>query len=164
VPHPRPGVDYPESWSELRDWFPDDAVCLAYLERLRWPAGFVCPGCEGEHGWRMGDGLYRRPHPEHCQRPTGEQAKEKIRPISILSGLRPIPSTRLAGEKPACFHRPGGGRCGHPRAPWRAAALPCFVRRKSSRGNGLWRGGWLSGKTAVGRFRPVNYHVQRRRS
>jgi transposase-like protein len=59
VPHPRPGVDYPESWSELLDWFPDEAACLAYLERLRWPAGFVCPGCEGEHGWRMGDGLYR---------------------------------------------------------------------------------------------------------
>jgi len=59
VPHPRPGVDYPESWSELLDWIPDEAACLAYLERLRWPAGFVCPGCEGEHGWRMGDGLYR---------------------------------------------------------------------------------------------------------
>jgi transposase-like protein len=59
VPHPRPGVDYPESWSELLDWFPDEAACLAYLERLRWPAGFLCPGCEGEHGWRMGDGLYR---------------------------------------------------------------------------------------------------------
>jgi len=52
VPHPRPGLDYPESWSELLDWFPDDAACLAYLERLRWPAGFVCPGCEGEHGCR----------------------------------------------------------------------------------------------------------------
>lgn len=27
------------------DWFPDDASCLAYLERLRWPQGFVCPRC-----------------------------------------------------------------------------------------------------------------------
>ncbi len=57
--HPRPGVDYPESWSELLAWFPDEAACLACLERLRWPAGFVCPGCGGGHGWRMGDGLYR---------------------------------------------------------------------------------------------------------
>jgi len=25
--------------------FPDKAACLAYLERLRWPNGFVCPAC-----------------------------------------------------------------------------------------------------------------------
>lgn len=27
------------------DWFPDEAACFAYLEQLRWPAGFVCPRC-----------------------------------------------------------------------------------------------------------------------
>jgi transposase-like protein len=27
------------------DWFPDEAACLRYLERLRWPDGFVCPHC-----------------------------------------------------------------------------------------------------------------------
>jgi len=42
--HPVAGVDYPESWRELLVWFPDDAACLGYLERLRWPDGFVCPG------------------------------------------------------------------------------------------------------------------------
>jgi transposase-like protein len=31
------------------DWFPDEAACLRYLERLRWPDGFVCPHC-GEPG------------------------------------------------------------------------------------------------------------------
>jgi len=25
--------------------YPDDAACAAYLERLRWPTGFVCPKC-----------------------------------------------------------------------------------------------------------------------
>lgn len=59
MPHPRPGVDYPESWRELLAWFPDGAACLAYLERLRWPEGFICPGCGGAKGWRMGDGLFR---------------------------------------------------------------------------------------------------------
>lgn len=59
MPHPLPGVDYPQSWRELLAWFPDDAACVAYLERLRWPAGFVCPACGGGHGWRMGDGLVR---------------------------------------------------------------------------------------------------------
>jgi hypothetical protein len=54
-----PGVDYPQSWRELLTWFPDDAACLAYLERLRWPLGFVCPACGGIESWRMGDGLLR---------------------------------------------------------------------------------------------------------
>lgn len=26
--------------------FRDDAACLAYLKRLRWPNGFICPRCE----------------------------------------------------------------------------------------------------------------------
>jgi transposase-like protein len=43
----------------LLAWFPEDAACLAYLERLRWPEGFVCPACRGGTGWRMGDGLVR---------------------------------------------------------------------------------------------------------
>jgi hypothetical protein len=59
MPHPVPGVDYPESWRELLAWFPDEPACLAYLERLRWPAGFVCPACGGGQGWRMRDGLVR---------------------------------------------------------------------------------------------------------
>jgi transposase-like protein len=27
------------------DWFGSEEACLAYLERLRWPQGFVCPSC-----------------------------------------------------------------------------------------------------------------------
>jgi hypothetical protein len=26
--------------------FPDDAACAAYLVKLRWPEGFVCPACK----------------------------------------------------------------------------------------------------------------------
>ena len=26
--------------------FPDDKACAVYLERLRWPEGFICPACE----------------------------------------------------------------------------------------------------------------------
>lgn len=25
--------------------FPDDKACAVYLEKLRWPDGFVCPAC-----------------------------------------------------------------------------------------------------------------------
>lgn len=30
--------------------------CVAYLERLRWPSGFRCPGCAGQKGWRLDEG------------------------------------------------------------------------------------------------------------
>jgi transposase-like protein len=43
------GRDYPRTWDQFMDWFPDEGACLRYLERLRWPDGFVCPQC-GEPG------------------------------------------------------------------------------------------------------------------
>ena len=42
---PTAGKDYPQSWNEFLDWFSTEDDCLAYLERLRWGAGFVCPKC-----------------------------------------------------------------------------------------------------------------------
>jgi transposase-like protein len=51
--HPVGGVDYPRTFQEFRDWFPDDDACLDYLEGLRWPDGFVCPVCDGRDGWRI---------------------------------------------------------------------------------------------------------------
>ena len=55
------GVDYPSNWHELLAWFPDDAACLRYLEKLRWRDGFVCRFCAVVDGgwWQMGDGLRR---------------------------------------------------------------------------------------------------------
>jgi hypothetical protein len=52
------GVDYPRTFQEFREWFPDDASCLAYLERLRWPEGFVCPRCLNAKGWRVKSGSW----------------------------------------------------------------------------------------------------------
>lgn len=42
---PEAGKDYPRTWSEFLDWFGSEEACLSYLERLRWPQGFVCPSC-----------------------------------------------------------------------------------------------------------------------
>jgi transposase-like protein len=42
---PQGGKDYPRKWTEFLDWFPTEEACLAYLERLRWSNGFVCPKC-----------------------------------------------------------------------------------------------------------------------
>jgi transposase-like protein len=61
VERPRAGIEYPRYWHELLAWFPDDAACLRYLERLRWADGFACRFC-GEVGggwWQMADGVRR---------------------------------------------------------------------------------------------------------
>lgn len=65
---PLAGRDYPRGFDELRRWFPDDAACLAYLERLRWRSGFVCPAC-GALGtpWRQSRGRLTCPA---CRRQT----------------------------------------------------------------------------------------------
>jgi transposase-like protein len=42
---PVAGRDYPADWSQFQDFFPDEAACLRYLERLSWPHGFLCPAC-----------------------------------------------------------------------------------------------------------------------
>lgn len=39
------GRDYPSPRQDFAARFSDDAACGAYLEQLRWPAGFVCPAC-----------------------------------------------------------------------------------------------------------------------
>lgn len=54
----RAGTDYPGSWASLRNWFTEEASCRAYLERLRWGHGFVCPHCSSPKGWRTVDGRY----------------------------------------------------------------------------------------------------------
>lgn len=53
---PRAGEHYPSSVGDFQAWFRTDADCLDYLEWLRWPDGFVCPACNGDFGWRLGDG------------------------------------------------------------------------------------------------------------
>lgn len=44
--HPIPGVDYPRTMQEFDDRFPNEDACQAYVLRLRWPDGFVCPKCQ----------------------------------------------------------------------------------------------------------------------
>jgi len=53
---PRAGRDYPGSTGEFQSWFATDADCLDYLDWLRWPEGFACPGCGHLGGWAIVDG------------------------------------------------------------------------------------------------------------
>jgi ribosomal protein L37AE/L43A len=53
--NPRADEQYPGTWREFRAWFGEETSCIAYLEQLRWKAGFRCPECEGGKGWRLAD-------------------------------------------------------------------------------------------------------------
>jgi hypothetical protein len=37
--------------AEFQRRFPTYAACGECLAAVRWPGGFVCPGCD--HGWRL---------------------------------------------------------------------------------------------------------------
>jgi hypothetical protein len=52
------GRDYPRTYQEFRSWFPSEAACREYLQRLRWPVGVLCPECGCSSGWRTGRGLW----------------------------------------------------------------------------------------------------------
>jgi len=43
---------------QLEERFATDEACRDYLASLRWPEGFVCPGCAGTEAWRMRRGLW----------------------------------------------------------------------------------------------------------
>lgn len=42
---PTAGVDYPKNWNEFMDWFSNEEDCIAYLEKVKWKDGFICPSC-----------------------------------------------------------------------------------------------------------------------
>lgn len=43
--------DYPRTVLEMERRFATEEDCREYLTHLRWPAGFVCPACQGKVGW-----------------------------------------------------------------------------------------------------------------
>ena len=49
---------YPRTLIEFEKQFATEEACRLYLEQLRWPDGFRCPGCGGAEAWRMGRGLW----------------------------------------------------------------------------------------------------------
>jgi len=63
---PVAGRDYPRTWDQFLDWFPDDESCRHYLQGIRWKQGFVCPGC-GEAGVAF-QGSRGRWICRHCRR------------------------------------------------------------------------------------------------
>jgi transposase-like protein len=74
------GRDYPRTYRELVETFPDDAACAAWLGQLRWPDGFVCPKC-GAAGepWRQSRGRLVCPACRHQGTVTAGTILEKTR-------------------------------------------------------------------------------------
>ena len=52
------GESFPQTVVELDRLFPDEGACRAYLARLRWPEGFVCPRCQGQDSWQASRGRW----------------------------------------------------------------------------------------------------------
>lgn len=69
--HPIGGVDYPQTLGEFDEWFSSEATCIEFLFRVRWPKGFVCPGCGASAAWRTTRGQFRC---SQCQRQTSATA------------------------------------------------------------------------------------------
>ena len=71
--HPVSGVDYPGTFQKFDEWFNTETACLDYITKIRWPKGFICPGCgfAAEKPSLMGRGLFlcRR-----CKRQTSVTA------------------------------------------------------------------------------------------
>jgi len=40
------GLDYPNTYRSFVEMFPDDVACAAYLVKLSWTEGFICPACK----------------------------------------------------------------------------------------------------------------------
>ena len=49
---------YPRTLMEFEKQFATEEACRLYLERLRWPDGFLCSRCGSADAWRMGRGLW----------------------------------------------------------------------------------------------------------
>ncbi len=51
--------NYPRTIEEFERRFSTEQACRAFIEALRWPGGFRCPGCQGEAAAMVRDGLYQ---------------------------------------------------------------------------------------------------------
>ncbi|NIA15739.1 MAG: hypothetical protein GWP08_16870 [Nitrospiraceae bacterium] len=65
------GRDYPRTLGEFDEWFWSESACIDFLLRVRWPRGFVCPGCGATASWRTARGPFRC---SPCQKETSGTA------------------------------------------------------------------------------------------
>jgi len=73
-------LDFPPTYREFVERFPNNTACATYLEQLRWPTGFFCPAC-GVLGtpWRQTRGRLVCPTCRHQASVTAGTIFEKTR-------------------------------------------------------------------------------------
>jgi hypothetical protein len=100
---------FPESLSEFQKVFPNEAACAAYLEGLRFPAGFICQYC----GWK-GEPYRFKARPEvmrcrNCKRDTsltaGTVMERTHTPLSIWFWGAYLVTTQTPGMSALQFQR-----------------------------------------------------------
>jgi transposase-like protein len=73
-------LDFPSIYRDFVKMFSDEAACTAYLERLRWPDGFVCPACGKQSSpWRQTRGRLVCPACRHQCTATAGTIFDKTR-------------------------------------------------------------------------------------
>jgi len=100
---------FPTSLPEFQEVFPTDAACADYLEKLRWPNGFICPDC----GW-IGE-PYRfkaRPGVLRCRQckvntalTVGTVMQSTHTPLSIWFWGAYLATTQTPGQSALQFQR-----------------------------------------------------------
>ena len=51
-------MTFPWTLLEFEKQFSSDEACRAYLEKVRWPDGFICPQCSKKKAWQTARGTY----------------------------------------------------------------------------------------------------------
>ena len=105
----RDDLPFPKSLPEFQKMFPNEAACAAYLERARWPKGFVCLKC-GTTGdpfrFENRTGVLRC---RHCERDTsltsGTVMERTHTPLSIWFWAAYLVSTHTTGLSAVQFQR-----------------------------------------------------------
>jgi transposase-like protein len=105
----RDDLPFPRSLSEFQRLFPDEAACVAYLERARWDAGFVCDHC-GSPGepYRFANrpGVCRC---RHCNRDTsltaGTVMERTHTPLSVWFWAAYLVASQTPGMSAVQFQR-----------------------------------------------------------
>lgn len=91
---PKPGRDYPAGAADLRRMLSTEADAWRYLERLRYPRGYLCPTCQLRREPIRDEGELICPECDHAQRITGETIFE-----GAPSGVSPSSWLRLMWDE-----------------------------------------------------------------
>ena len=51
-------MTFPRTLLEFEKQFSSDEACRAYLEKVRWPDGFICPQCSKKKAWQTARGTH----------------------------------------------------------------------------------------------------------